>query len=151
MGDDRATRRILVAPGHYLEVEPSVIEAVAETPPGDLGLYEITRDPADRWKYKTPTLRNVALTAPYMHDGSLPTLHEVVSFYDRGGVPNENLSPLIRPLGLTATEKDDLVAFLHNLTGSEVERLVKDALAAEIGDPSRDDVHESQARHSQTR
>lgn len=66
--------------------------------------------------FKTPGLRNVALTAPYMHDGSLGTLEDVVEFYDRGGDRDDNLSPLITPLGLSDREKWDLVAFLNALT-----------------------------------
>jgi cytochrome c peroxidase len=59
----------------------------------------------------------------------------VVAFYGRGGVPNENLDPRIRPLGLEPGEIDDLVAFLESLTGDDVEVLVEDAFAAPIGDP----------------
>jgi cytochrome c peroxidase len=126
--------RILVAPGQYLTVDRALVAQVSERRPSDLGLYEITQDPADRWRYRTPSLRNVALTAPYMHDGSLATLADVVSFYDRGGIPNETLDPLIRPLGLSAEERDDLVSFLGALTGSDVDELVSDAFAAPIGD-----------------
>ncbi|MEM9524035.1 MAG: cytochrome c peroxidase [Pseudomonadota bacterium] len=71
---------------------------------------------AYRGAFKTPGLRNVALTAPYMHDGSIGTLEDVVEFYDRGGDRDDNLSPLIEPLGLTDREKWDLVAFLNALT-----------------------------------
>jgi cytochrome c peroxidase len=127
-------QRVQVSPGTWLEVERSIVASVSEPPPGDLGRYEITGDPADRWRYRTPTLRNVALTAPYMHDGSLATLLEVVEHYDRGGVPNEGLDPLVRPLGLSPLEKRDLVAFLEALTGSDVAELVSDAFAAPIGD-----------------
>ena len=105
-----------------------------KTPPADLGLYEITQDPADRWKFRTPTLRNVALTAPYMHDGSIATLAEVIAFYNAGGIANEVLDPAIRPLGLSDQEQADLVAFLNSLTSPEVEVLVSDAFAAPIGD-----------------
>jgi hypothetical protein len=63
-----------------------------------------------------------------------PSLREVVAFYDRGGVPHENLDPRIRPLGLEASEIDDLVAFLESLTGADVDALVVDAFAAPIGD-----------------
>lgn len=139
MGVDSETTKVLVAPGTYIEVGREVIESVSESPPGDLGLYEITQDPADRWKYKTPTLRNVSLTAPYMHDGSLATLTDVVEFYDRGGVPNENLSPLLRPLGLDPADKAALVACLESLTGTTVDVLVADAFAARIGDTMADD------------
>ena len=128
------TQRIQAAPGVYLDVPRSVIAAVSEARPSDLGRYEITEDPQDRWKYRTPGLRNVALTAPYMHDGSLATLADVVAFYDEGGVPNEGLDPLIRPLGLGEAQRQDLVAFLESLTGSDVPDLVADAFAAPIGD-----------------
>jgi cytochrome c peroxidase len=128
------TQRVQVAPGVYLDVPRSIIAQVSEKPPSDLGLYEITQDPQDRWKYRTPGLRNVALTAPYMHDGSLATLPDVVAFYDRGGVPNENLDPLIRSLGLGEQEQRDLVAFLEALTSSDVPELVADAFAAPVSD-----------------
>ena len=63
-----------------------------------------------------PSLRQVAVTAPYMHDGSLPTLAAVIDHYDSGGYAHPNKSPLVRPLGLSAGEKADLLAFLHALT-----------------------------------
>lgn len=88
-----------------------------DRPTPDLGRYEVTRRDEDRGAFKTPTLRNVALTAPYMHDGSEPTLEAVVELYDRGGVRNAWLSKDVQPLGLSAQEKRDLVAFLHALTG----------------------------------
>jgi cytochrome c peroxidase len=128
-------RRVQLAPGTFVTMDTAVVAEASEPPPSDLGRYEITEDPNDRWKYKTPSLRNVALTAPYMHNGSLATLREVVDFYDVGGVPNELLDPAIRPLHLSAEEKDDLVAFLESLTGSNVGVIVGDALAAPVGDP----------------
>ena len=73
--------------------------------------------------FKTPTLREVARTAPYMHDGSLETLQQVVEFYDRGGNTNPALDPEIRPLRLTEGEKRALVAFLSSLTGTVQEGL----------------------------
>lgn len=82
----------------------------------DVGRSEITGKPTDLGKFKTPTLRNVAVTAPYMQDGSLATLEDVVAQYDAGGRGHENTDPLIRPLGLTDDEKADLVAFLGALT-----------------------------------
>jgi cytochrome c peroxidase len=137
MGTPAPPRRVLVAPGRYLVVDPDTLAAVTGPRPADLGRYEITHDPADRWKYRTPTLRNVALTAPYMHDGSLATLRDVVDFYDRGGVENEGLDPRIRPLGLSDAEARDLVAFLESLTGGDVDALVADAFAAPVGEPGR--------------
>jgi cytochrome c peroxidase len=83
----------------------------------DSGRYSVTRRSEDLGAFKTPTLRNVARTAPFMHDGSIATLEEVVAFYDRGGNPNPQLDPALRPLRLTAGERDDLVAFLGALTG----------------------------------
>jgi len=134
MGKTAETQRLQVAPGVYLEVDRSIVAQVAEPPQSDLGRYEITRDPADRWKYRTPTLRNVAKSAPYMHDGSLATLRDVVLFYDRGGIANEGLDARIRPLSLAGEEVRDLVAFLESLTGSDVPLLVADAFAAPVGD-----------------
>jgi cytochrome c peroxidase len=83
----------------------------------DWGRYAITNDDNDRGAFKTPTLRNVAQTAPYMHDGSQQTLAEVVEWYVAGGHDNAWLSPLIEPLDLTSEEQADLVAFLEALTG----------------------------------
>jgi cytochrome c peroxidase len=75
-----------------------------------------------RGEYVTPSLRNVELTAPYMHDGSLPALADVVAFYNRGGNPNPFLDPLIRPLHLSAAESADLVEFLRTLTSPPARR-----------------------------
>ena len=82
----------------------------------DIGRFRITQDSIDLAKFKIPSLRNVALTAPYMHDGSMETLKEVVSHYTNGGKNHPNKNAAIRPLNLTATEQDDLIQFLHALT-----------------------------------
>lgn len=87
----------------------------------DEGRAAITRDPSDRGAFKTPTLREVARTAPYMHDGSLATLREVIEYYDRGGSGKADVDPRVRPLGLTAEDKEDLLAFLESLSGTIVE------------------------------
>ncbi len=87
----------------------------------DLGRAEATGRDWDRFKFKTPTLRNSAETAPYMHDGSLKTLADVVAFYNRGGTPHPTLDPLIHPLGLTKEEQTDLIAFLRSLTSPAVD------------------------------
>ncbi|MDH3830704.1 MAG: SCO family protein [Gammaproteobacteria bacterium] len=134
-----AKRRVQVAPGVYHDVDAKIISAVSERPPGDVGLYEVTQNPADRWKYRTSTLRNVALTAPYMHDGSMETLKDVVEFYNQGGLANENLDPLLVPLHLSPQEIDDLVAFMNALTGDNVDILVSDAFAAPVGDLRKQD------------
>ena len=130
-------QRVQAAPGVHLDVPRAILTQVSEPPVNDLGLYEITRNPADRWRYRTPSLRNVALSAPYMHDGSLATLRDVVEFYRRGGVPNEGLDPLVRPLELSDAEVDELAAFLESLTGGDVETLVADAFAVPVGDVGR--------------
>jgi cytochrome c peroxidase len=83
----------------------------------DWGRFAITGEDKDRGAFKTPTIRNVALTAPYMHDGSQATLEEVVEWYDRGGHPNAYLSKDIRKLNLTEQEKKDLVEFMKACTG----------------------------------
>ena len=124
-----------VAPGVFLDVDSSLIDSVAEQKANDLGLYEVTQDPADRWKYRTPSLRNIALTAPYMHNGEFATIKQVVEFYNQGGVANENLDVLIKPLNLSENEIDAVVEFLNTLTGDNINLLVSDAFAAPVGDP----------------
>jgi cytochrome c peroxidase len=89
-----------------------------DKPDPDVGRFTVTKDPADWGAFKTPTLRDVARTGPYMHDGSLLNLHQVVNFYDKGGTPNKNLDKKIKPLHLSEQQKDDLVAFLEALTGN---------------------------------
>ena len=134
MGKTDKTQRVQVAPGVYVDVAATLITSVAEAKLNDLGRYEVTQKPEDRWKYKTPSLRNVSLTAPYMHNGAFTTLQQVVEFYNQGGISNENLDPLIKPLNLTAEEVTDLTAFLESLTGDNVKELVADAFAAPVGD-----------------
>ena len=85
----------------------------------DLGRYEVTKVEKDKGAFKTPTLRNVALSAPYMHDGSQETLEEVVEWYNKGGHKNPWLSDKMKPLNLTDQEKADVVAFMkEGLTGT---------------------------------
>jgi cytochrome c peroxidase len=97
----------------------------------DLGRFTVTKLEADRGAFKTPTIRNVALTRPYMHDGSQATLEEVVEWYDNGGHANPHLSDKIKPLALTAQDKADLVEFMKACTGPtppvETSRLPADA------------------------
>ena len=86
----------------------------------DLGRYEVTKQDADKGAFRTPTLRNLSDTFPYMHDGSLATLEQVIEFFDKGGHPNPGLNPDIKPLGLSVDEKRDLVSFLGALNGDRV-------------------------------
>jgi cytochrome c peroxidase len=85
----------------------------------DKGRLRITLQAEDEGKFKVPTLRNVEKTAPYMHDGSLPTLAAVIEHYNNGGKNHVNQSNFIKPLNLTEQEKVDLVNFLHALTDEE--------------------------------
>ena len=86
-------------------------------PEPDLGRFVVTKNEKDKGAFKTPTLRDIQKTAPYMHDGSQKTLEEVIEFYDKGGEPNPWLDPKVEPLKLTAQEKADLLAFLKSLEG----------------------------------
>jgi cytochrome c peroxidase len=97
-------------------------------PKGNEGLFDITNDPADKGKFKPPSLRNVAVTAPYMHDGSIATLEEVIDHYARGGrlvesgpnagdgFDNPNKSSFLNGFVISEREKQDLLAFLRALT-----------------------------------
>ena len=88
-----------------------------DKPDPDLGRYAISKFEPDNGAFKTPTLRNITDTAPYMHDGSEATLEQVIDLYDRGGKPNAWLSKEIHPLHLSPQDKADLVAFLKSLSG----------------------------------
>ncbi len=87
----------------------------------DLGRYNVTKNDADKGAFKTPTLRNIAETGPYMHNGFFPTLFEVVQFYNGGGGRSENKSPDIHALNLTPQEVVDLLEFMKALTGELVQ------------------------------
>jgi cytochrome c peroxidase len=124
---ERTPVPIELAPGVFAQLPREAVESVGDPEAADLGRHEVTLAPADIWKFRTPTLRNVALTAPYMHDGSLRTLEDVVRFYDRGAQPHPGLDPRLRPLGLTESERAALVEFLEALTGTDVARLIDEA------------------------
>ena len=83
----------------------------------DLGRYVVTKKEEDKGAFKTPTIRNVEFSAPYMHDGSLETLDEVVEHYNKGGDPNPYLSEKIKKLNLSDQDKKDLVAFMKACSG----------------------------------
>jgi cytochrome c peroxidase len=83
----------------------------------DTGRFNVTKEPSDMGGFKTPTLREISRTAPYMHDGRFATLIEVVEFYNQGGIKNPFQDPLIIPLNLTDQEKRDVVEFLNALNG----------------------------------
>ena len=85
----------------------------------DNGRERLTGNSADNARFKVPSLRNIALTAPYMHDGSIASLHDVIEHYNSGGKLHPNKSQLLKPMGLTTDEKEDLIAFLNTLTDKE--------------------------------
>ena len=87
----------------------------------ELGRFNVTKDVKDIGKFKTPTLRNIALTAPYMHDGSFKTLEEVIEHYDKGGDKNHFIDSKIFPLHLTKQEKTDILEFMKSLTSSNMQ------------------------------
>jgi cytochrome c peroxidase len=101
-------------------------------PAGNEGLFDITGDPADKGRFKPPSLRNIAVTAPYMHDGSIETLEEVLEHYARGGrliesgpnagdgSLNPNKSAFLNGFAMTEQEKQDLLAFLAALTDEDL-------------------------------
>jgi cytochrome c peroxidase len=134
MGIHPFKNKLQVAPGVFITISKNLFNSLPRESVNDLGFYEVTQNPQDRWKYKTPTLRNITLTPPYMHDGSIGDLKTVIEFYNKGGIQNENLDPLIRPLGLSKNEKDNLLEFLKTLEGDNVEQLISDAFSQTIGE-----------------
>ena len=109
------------------------VDAETETFTDD-GRYEVTGREADKWRYRTPSLRNVALTGPYMHDGSIATLEAVVAFYAEGGGGDPAQDPQTQSVQLTQSDQEALVAFLKTLTSSHVDALVSDARSVTIGE-----------------
>jgi cytochrome c peroxidase len=95
-----------------------------DKPTPDEGRMAVTHKESDWGAFKTPTLRDIARTAPYMHDGSLKTLDEVVEFYDKGGTPNKNLDEKMKPLHLTADEKHAVVEFMKALNGEGWQQMI---------------------------
>jgi cytochrome c peroxidase len=106
-----------------LQDHPEDLQALAhEEGINQLGRFIVTKEQKDIGAFKTPQLRNVALTAPYMHDGSENTLRDVIEFYNRGGNPNPWLDGGMRPLDLTEQEKADLVALMETFTSDGMAR-----------------------------
>ncbi len=110
---------VRLAPGLATQVTPQTLRRIGVPDADDLGRFEVTRRAEDQRAFRTPSLRNVALTAPYMHDGSFDTLADVIDHYARGGTPQDpQQDPRIRPLALDAADRRALVAFLESLTSS---------------------------------
>ncbi|MGD9835673.1 MAG: cytochrome-c peroxidase, partial [Piscinibacter sp.] len=108
---------VVLIPGLATQVTPETLRTIGVADAPDLGRAEVTGRTADRRAFRTPSLRNVALTAPYMHDGSLATLDEVLDHYARGGWPADaQQDARIRPLPMDAETRRALIAFLESLT-----------------------------------
>jgi cytochrome c peroxidase len=109
-----------------IEAGKSVDElALTSAEASELGRFLVTKEIKDLGAFKTSQLRNVALTAPYMHDGSEKTLADVIAYYDRGGNDNPYLDGGMRPLGLTEQEKADLVELMKTFTSSDLARFAE--------------------------
>ncbi len=105
---------------HRWEVyQKGVSEATYRNTGSDEGYYYVTKNPQDKGKFRTPSLRELKYTAPYMHNGAFKTLAEVVAFYNAGGGDTPNKTALLKPLGLSAAEQQDLLAFLAALSMDE--------------------------------
>jgi cytochrome c peroxidase len=131
-GAPRERLVVPLAPGVSTEITAADMAAFAGHEQPDLGRFEVTRQPRDRYAFRTPSLRNVSRSAPYMHDGSLATLEDVIEFYNAGGGSVSGKSPLLQPLSLSEQDKRALVAFLKSLEGDNVAAL---AAAARRGLP----------------
>lgn len=126
---------VQLAPGVVTALREAELASVSEPVQGDTGRQEVTHQPGDKWAYRTPTLRNVAITGPYMHDGSMATLEAVIEHYQHGGIDNPGKDPLVQHLQLSTGDKRNLAAFLRSLTGSNVATLAKQARAEPIDLP----------------
>ncbi|MBN8472985.1 cytochrome-c peroxidase [Corallococcus exiguus] len=109
--------------------EKQIDELALNSEFSELGRFLVTKQENDVGSFKTPILRNVGITGPYMHDGSLTTLWDVMDHYNKGGVANPYLDGGMQRLGLTEPEIDDLVAFLFTLTDTKFDKLNKEQLA----------------------
>jgi cytochrome c peroxidase len=104
-------------------------ELALQTSYSELGRFLVTKNPADIGAFKSETLRNIGVTAPYMHDGSLATLFDVIDHYNKGGVPNPFLDGGMQRLALSEAEIEDLVAFLFSLTDDRFAEFNKEEIA----------------------
>lgn len=120
---------VQLAPGVSIEVDPDALASVSEPQMRDDGRFEVSRDVRDLHAFKTPSLRNVALTAPYMHDGSIATLEGVIDFYSQEFTAQAE-QPIVAEW--SAREKSDLVAFLRSLNASHAASLISGARAAAV-------------------
>jgi cytochrome c peroxidase len=109
--------------------QEQIDKLVVDSKFSELGRFMVTRKENDIGSFKTPTLRNIGVTGPYMHDGSMATLWDVMDHYNKGGTANPYLDGGMQRLGLSEAEIDDLVAFLFSLTSDDLHALEKKELA----------------------
>ncbi|HEY0063488.1 MAG TPA: cytochrome c peroxidase [Telluria sp.] len=133
--DPQQRFRVQLAPGVFTALRLQDVASVSEPVEADTGRFEVSGAERDRWAYRTPSLRNVAITGPYMHNGSIATLEEVIDFYARGGMDNGARDPLLKPLTLNVQDKKDLAAFLRSLTSAHAGALAAQARAAATQEP----------------
>ena len=122
---------VQLAPGVKIAVDPRSLSNLSEPEHQDQGRFEVSGDPRDRFAFKTPSLRNVALTGPYMHNGSIGTLEQVIEFYTTNYVSQSELR--ITRLELSAQSMSNLVEFLRALTAENVAELSRDARSIRNG------------------
>lgn len=103
----------LMSTNDYFNNAITAVDTVSDFP--DLGRFEVTSNPLDKGKFRAPSLRNITLTAPYMHDGRFKTLREVLEHYNSGGKFSPNSDAFVLPLGLNEEQLQNLEAFLHTL------------------------------------
>ena len=120
-------------------------EVAIQTDLTELGRFLVTKQSNDIGAFKTPTLRNIAITAPYMHDGSMATLWDVMDHYNKGGVPNPNLDGGMQRLGLTEAEIDDMVAFLATLTSDRFAAFGKQEITRQRGQKTKRPERDTEA------
>ena len=117
----------------YTGDQKQIDELALQTKFSELGRFLVTKQVNDIGAFKTPTLRNIAITAPYMHDGSVATLFDVMDHYNKAGVPNPYLDGGMQRLGLTEPENDDVVAFMESLTSTKFAAFGKSEVARMAG------------------
>lgn len=110
-----------------LPIYAALNDPEADPTPSDMGRMEVTKEFVDMFRYRTPSLRNIELTAPYMHNGTFETLEDIVAYYGDGGFRHFGIDPLVRDLRLDDAEKAALVAFLKSLTAGNIETLIEEA------------------------
>ena len=130
---DSGAKRIMTPRGLPVYADLNDPDAVAT--PSDMGRMEVTKVFVDMFRYRTPSLRNVELTAPYMHNGSFETLEDVVAYYGDGGFRHFGIDPLVRDLDLVESERAALVAFLKSLTAGNIEALIAEAQSEATAEP----------------